>query len=36
MAIFGLMMFIYTVRRENEDMQKGIIPRPEKKKWWIK
>ena len=36
MAIFGLMMFIYTVRRENEDMQKGIIPRPEKKKWWMK
>ena len=36
MAIFGMMMFLYSVRRENEDMEKGIIPRPEKKKWWMK
>ena len=36
MAIFGMMMFLYAIRRENEDMEKGIIPRPEKKKWWMK
>ena len=36
MAIFGLLMFLYAVRRENEDMEKGIIPRPEKKKRWMR
>lgn len=36
MAIFGLLMWIYAVRREMEDIEDGIIPRPEKHKWWMK
>ena len=36
MAIFGLLMWIYAVRREMEDIENGIIPRPEKRKWWMK
>ena len=35
-AIFGLLMWIYAVRREMEDIENGIIPRPEKRKWWMK
>ena len=36
MAIFGIMMWIYAVRREMEDIEDGIIPRPEKHRWWMK
>ena len=36
MAIFGIMMWRYSVKRENQDIEKGIIPRPEKEKWWMK
>ncbi|SEL12533.1 hypothetical protein SAMN04487770_10662 [Butyrivibrio sp. ob235] len=36
MAIFGMLMWLYSVRREIEDMDAGIIPRPTKEKWWMK
>ena len=36
MAIFGMMMFLYATKRECEDMKKGIIPWPAKRKWWMK
>ena len=36
MAIFGLLMWIYAVRREMEDIENGIIPSPDKRKWWMK
>ena len=36
MAIFGILMWIYAVRREMEDIENGIIPRPEQHRWWMK